>query len=403
MHKKAERIKYKALRAVKRTWRPRTAAAVIFFIICTFIPLAGGCSSRATRQQQLPQVDDIPSAASLHEGKIDELRSLLKRAESIPCAELRAGLSSARQDLASLNSKGEAEFAHTTEVLNRLDLPDKMQIHQEVMAKFQESRDRLDASLEETVASNDADIYARAASLYGLVCELCPEEEPQPLGTELPNQIIERDPVAPILGADIAPAYMRGAPGITPSDLPVEPTPEDLAPTIDAQHSPEIIEKAAELGNDPVKIYEWVRNNIDFEPYYGSKKGATETLSELAGNDMDTASLLIALYRVSSIPARYVTGVIEITADQAMAWTATAVPEAALRLFANGGTPIQGIQEGGQLTRFRLTHTFTEAYLNYSNYRGATAGEGPKEWIPVDASYKAYEKLKESGMKLKMQ
>jgi hypothetical protein len=78
MHKKAERIKYKALRAVKRTWRPRTAAAVIFFIICTFIPLAGGCSSRATRQQQLPQVDDTPSAASLHEAKIDELRSLLK-------------------------------------------------------------------------------------------------------------------------------------------------------------------------------------------------------------------------------------------------------------------------------------------------------------------------------------
>jgi hypothetical protein len=392
MQSKAVKIKHRTIRTIKRTWRPRTAIIVVFFILCTLMPVLGGCSTRSNQQQQAPQVDNTPSTAALHEGKISDLKALLAKAGSIPPAELRSGLVIAKQELASLNSKMEGEFADTSEVLTRLNLPEKLKIQEDVVAKFQSSKDRLNAALDETVASSDSDINVRSSSLYGLVNELCPEEESQPLGTELPNQLIERDPVAPVLGANIAPAYMHGAPGLTPSDLPVDPTPEDLAPTIDAQHSQEIIDKAAELENDPVKIYEWVRNNIDFEPYYGSKKGATETLAEMAGNDMDTASLLIALCRVSGIPARYVTGVIDITADQAMAWTATEVPEAALRLFASGGTPITGIQEGGQITRCQLTHTFTEAYLNYSNYRGAMGGESPKEWIPLDGSYKAYGK-----------
>lgn len=381
----------KATKTMKRNWKQATACSVVFFIMCTFLPILGGCSSKSSQQDtKVQQTEQVPSTAALHEGKISDLKALLAKADSIPPAELRSGLVTAKEDLASLNSKMEGEFANTSEVLARLNLPEKMKIQEDVVAKFNSSKDRLNAALDETVASSDSDINARSASLYGLVNELCPEEESQPLGTELPNQLVERDPVAPVLGTNIAPAYMHGAPGLTPSDLPVDPTPADLAPTIDAQHSQEIIDKAAELENDPVKIYEWVRNNIDFEPYYGSKKGATETMAEMAGNDMDTASLLISLYRVSGIPARYVTGVIEITADQAMAWTAVKTPEAALRLFASGGTPVTGIQEGGQITRVQLTHTYTEAYLNYSNYRGAAGGEGPKEWIPLDGSYKEY-------------
>lgn len=40
--------------------------------------------------------------------------------------------------------------------------------------------------------------------------------------------------------------------------------PDDLAETIEVQFTPEIKAKAQELGNNPVKIYEWVRNNIEF-------------------------------------------------------------------------------------------------------------------------------------------
>jgi hypothetical protein len=52
------------------------------------------------------------------------------------------------------------------------------------------------------------------------------------------------------------------------------PTPEDLALNIEVQFTPEIIAKAQELGNNPVKIYNWVRNNVEFVPTYGSIQGA---------------------------------------------------------------------------------------------------------------------------------
>jgi len=83
------------------------------------------------------------------------------------------------------------------------------------------------------------------------------------------------------------------------------PTPDDLNSTIDVQITPEIEDLAEMLGHDPVAIYEYVRNNFEYEPYYGSLKGSQETLWEEAGNDADLASLLIALYRASGIPARY--------------------------------------------------------------------------------------------------
>ena len=72
------------------------------------------------------------------------------------------------------------------------------------------------------------------------------------------------------------------------------PAPEDLDPTIDVQITQEIIDKAAELGS-AVAIYEFVRNECEFQAYYGSRKGSVETLRQRAGNDYDLASLLIAL------------------------------------------------------------------------------------------------------------
>ena len=47
------------------------------------------------------------------------------------------------------------------------------------------------------------------------------------------------------------------------------PLAEDLAETPDIQLSDAIKAKAEELEHDPVKIYNWVRNNIEFIPSYG--------------------------------------------------------------------------------------------------------------------------------------
>ncbi|MEY4488391.1 MAG: hypothetical protein RIQ79_899, partial [Verrucomicrobiota bacterium] len=69
--------------------------------------------------------------------------------------------------------------------------------------------------------------------------------------------------------------------------------------------TPEIQNLAASLQNDPTRIFEFVYNAIEYEHYYGSKKGAHLTLLEGSGNDMDQSALLVALYRAAGYTATY--------------------------------------------------------------------------------------------------
>ncbi len=95
----------------------------------------------------------------------------------------------------------------------------------------------------------------------------------------------------------------------------------DLDPTIDVQITQEIIDKAAELGT-PLAMYEFVRDEIAFQPYYGSLKGSVHTLRSGAGNDHDQASLLIALLRSAGFAARYAEGQVEMPVDRVLSWLA---------------------------------------------------------------------------------
>jgi hypothetical protein len=170
------------------------------------------------------------------------------------------------------------------------------------------------------------------------------------------------------------------------------PTSDDLAETIEIQLTPEIRAKAAELGNNPIKIYEYVRNNFQYEPYYGSLKGANQTLQEMAGNDFDQASLLIALLRASNIPARYVYGTIELTIEKLMNWVGGITnPTTAAQVLATAGVPGKLITEGGKIKYAQFEHCWVETYVPYGNYRGAVRDDSIKTWIPLDPSFKQYE------------
>lgn len=94
--------------------------------------------------------------------------------------------------------------------------------------------------------------------------------------------------------------------------LPADPgSPEYLKATPDADsQDPYIVQKAAELGRDPARIFAFVRDQIGYEAYKGSLRGARGTLWSKAGNSLDKASLMIALLRASGIPARYATGIL---------------------------------------------------------------------------------------------
>ena len=56
------------------------------------------------------------------------------------------------------------------------------------------------------------------------------------------------------------------------------------------------------------KLFAWVRDNIQYEKYRNTRKGAVKTLKKKQGNCVDQTHLLVALSRAAGIPARYVNG-----------------------------------------------------------------------------------------------
>jgi len=173
--------------------------------------------------------------------------------------------------------------------------------------------------------------------------------------------------------------------------LPVIPTAQDTAETEDVQLTPAIKAQAAALNNNPVQIYNWVRNNISFIPSYGSIQGSELTLQNKRGNAFDTASLLIALYRSAGIPARYVYGKIDVPSDKVMNWVGGVTKvEAAQSLLGQGGIPNIGLSSGGKIAAIRMEHVWVEAFVDYTPSRGAI-NKDPNTWVPMDASFKQYE------------
>ncbi len=178
--------------------------------------------------------------------------------------------------------------------------------------------------------------------------------------------------------------------GLPATTLPATPVPADTAPTEDVQITPAIRSLAASLNNNPVQIYNWVRNNVQFIPSYGSIQGSDLTLQTKRGNSFDTASLLIALLRAANIPARYVYGTIEVPADKVMNWVGgVSVPQAAINLMGQGGIPVVGVVQSGQVRLVRLEHVWVEAFVDYVPSRGAV-NRNPNTWVPLDASFKQY-------------
>ncbi len=69
------------------------------------------------------------------------------------------------------------------------------------------------------------------------------------------------------------------------------PTEADLSETIEIQFTDAIKAKAEELEKNPIKIHNWIRNNIEFVPTYGSIQGADMCLQTKKCNATDISSL----------------------------------------------------------------------------------------------------------------
>jgi uncharacterized protein YegL len=145
----------------------------------------------------------------------------------------------------------------------------------------------------------------------------------EPFGTTTVDLFVQSGTTAPAtldLGAEVyATRITRPISAATEPATPVRAglDPALLQCTVDADCDDSIVvATAATLGYDAARIFSFVRDEISFEAYRGSLRGARGTLGSGAGNALDQASLLVALLRASGIPARYARGSLSVSDAQ---------------------------------------------------------------------------------------
>jgi len=149
-------------------------------------------------------------------------------------------------------------------------------------------------------------------------------------------------------------------------------------------------DKAVELNHDPIQIYRWVRNNIEWQPTWGSIQDAELVFETKRGNSMDISGLTIALLRASGIPARYVHGTIEIPEERYRNWAGGFSSIVAAADYAqSGGIPTTTVTTAGQIDRVQIEHIWVEAAIDYLPSRGAKNLDADS-WVQLDPSYKQY-------------
>ena len=131
-------------------------------------------------------------------------------------------------------------------------------------------------ALEEYLSSAEGLLSGKKVSrdgverLQNLLKRLVPERK-RPLFGSLPYKHLNYPPKEPNAAAPIKPAYRGGNKTVSS---------EDLKGTTEAPVTKEIAELAQSLNWNPVLIYEWVKNNVETEWYWGCMKGAEETLRQ---------------------------------------------------------------------------------------------------------------------------
>lgn len=317
-----------------------------------------------------------------------------------------AELTALNDEVVRLDKKAMANFQAIETKLKTKMLPEKiMQRHYDAVEKYQTEFDKLQTRINQL--KNAKSLYDQEEATEELdkflkAQQFKPEDKPfDP--NDLPNKslkpIEDNEPKATKqefsqAGLFSNPSVKLAALGDFSFDaLPGANNPAYLEETIEVRLSDAIKAKAAELEHDPVKIYNWVRNNTEWLPTWGSMQDADLTLSSLKGNAFDIASLQIALLRASGIPSRYIHGTIEVPTDKFMNWAGGFTDIIAAGTFVrSGGVPAVGVSIGGKVEKVRMEHIWVEAAIDYEPSRGAVNRDADT-WIEMDPTFKQYEFL----------
>jgi Transglutaminase-like enzymes, putative cysteine proteases len=405
----------------------RYSKAIAMVVLCFFTWTSGGVFSVAHAAQDAIKKGNFEKQQKKAEGPEERLSKVTDELQEVladPKADVDAKklkLKAAMASIEAVDPEIRKEFAATEKKLKDAKLPDEiLQRHYRFVKRYEENRAELKGSVDRIEkAKSKAETEAEIGKAEKFLQKVKAWKKQTPLD---PNNLPHRQPKVkkrePRLNKEefekdlkkdktswrdqkrvmVASAgslagllVSSNVTAVTP--ITKEPAgPADLAETIEVQLTPEIRAKALELEYKPLKIYEWVRNNVEFVPTWGSIQGANHTLLTKQGNAMDIASLLIALLRASGIHARYVTGTIELPIEKVMNWAGDfSDPTAALDFMSSGGIPMKGLVSGGKIVKAQMEHVWVEAWIDYIPSRGAKHFKGKEDtWISLDASYKQY-------------
>jgi transglutaminase-like putative cysteine protease len=341
----------------------------------------------AERPAARPQAVPAPASGAVLD-PADEMRQIAEEGRLAADAESALRL---KGRLENAHRQVLADFARTDSLLRQANLPEEIRQRQETaraeyLARMEAVLKDLDGASKSRDPREIRSALANAAEALATTTDQRPDQVLDP--SRMPFRRARPTERKPSLPEQVN-EQVKGALPTGPASI-VAPTPADLAANEDVQITPEIQALAASLGNQPLRIYNWVRNHVEFLPTYGSVQGSQMTLDAKRGNAFDTASLLIALLRAAGVPARYVTGTIEVPAAAAMNWVGgAATPHVAQQLLGQGGVPNVGLVSGGVVTHLRIEHVWVEAFIDNIPSRGAIHHAGDT-WIPLDASFKQH-------------
>lgn len=316
----------------------------------------------------------------------------------------QAALVQARHDIVELDRAVTANFSAISDSIQVKGLPEIIQKRQSDMeSNYRVQLNELLTSLQDIESATDAeDLKIKIGKAKGHLKSHKNKRSHQPFDpNELPSRSRKpnRDNKPKESKSEFQAAKLFDNPytkiaslgEFTFDLLPDADDPAYLSETVEVKLTQAINDKAEELNHDPVKIYHWVRNNIEWQPTWGAVQNAELTLSARRGNAMDISSLLIALLRASGIPARYVHGAIDVPVENFKNWAGGfSSTDAAINYASAAGIPITSIISGGQIIKVRLEHIWVEAAIDYQPSRGAK-NYAADSWVAMDPSYKQYE------------
>ena len=341
---------------------------------------------------------------------LDEAARLEKSLAAEPDAGRQtARLEDLRQRLEGIAREVNAGFNAVDSMLKRDALPQVIQDRQEEARR--QYRERMEALLEGVSAASRSGEPAERTRIFKSLRTLARQPAGERPHQRLdPNNLPVNRPAGKVRKPAETPEEFQGRfkdlkvdvkaarqpMAVAAASLP--PQPADLQPNEDVQITPEIQALAFELDNSPLKIYNWVHDNIELVPTYGSIRGSRMTLLTKSGNAYDIASLLIALLRASNVPARYVLGTAQVPVGKLANWLGgTENPQVTQQLLGQGGIPNVGLVQNGQISHVRLEHVWVEAWVDFIPGRGAKPGTGDT-WVPLDAGLKDHDLTPDSGL-----